>query len=187
MDASHELGLLAIDLQSALLPALPEPERLRQRCRFALRAAQLFEIPVFFTEQVPEKLGPTDASLLDCLDPPPANVFSKSAFSAFGCEPLVNALDAAAIAHLLVIGIETPVCVYQSILDARRRDLDVTLLTDAIGARRPDDAAALLPVLREAGCHCLPSETVFYSLLGDAGHPRFRDFTQLVKQANTAV
>jgi len=50
-----------------------------------------------------------------------------------------------------------------------------------VGARRPDDAATCLAALRHAGAHVLPSETVFYALLGDARHPFFRTYTQLVK------
>jgi len=55
------------------------------------------------------------------------------------------------------------------------------VLSDAIGARRPDDARTCLDALAAVGVHVLPSETVFYALLHDIGHPFFRAYTQLVK------
>jgi hypothetical protein len=55
------------------------------------------------------------------------------------------------------------------------------VLSDAVGARRSEDAATCLAALRQAGAHVLPSETVFYSLLRDATHPFFKNYTKLVK------
>ena len=59
-------------------------------------------------------------------------------------------LDQRQISHLLLCGIETPVCIYQTALDALRAGVQVTLLADAIGARRADDAAACLEALAAA-------------------------------------
>ena len=58
----------------------------------------------------------------------------------------------------------------------------VTLLTDTLGGRRPDDCAVALSYLAKLGCHPLPTETVFYSILRTTKHPFFRDYTKLVKQ-----
>ena len=83
--------------------------------------------------------------------------------------------------HLLICGLETQICVYQTALDALRAGLHVTILSDAVGARRPADAAVCLDALGRAGAHVLPGETVFYALLGDVQHPFFKTYTQLVK------
>ncbi|MEO6244813.1 MAG: isochorismatase, partial [Opitutaceae bacterium] len=64
-------------------------------------------------------------------------------------------------------------------------DIQVTILSDAVGARRPDDAHACLAALARAGAHVLPSETVFYAMLRDVAHPFFRSYTQLVKNYGT--
>jgi tRNA A37 threonylcarbamoyladenosine synthetase subunit TsaC/SUA5/YrdC len=68
-------------------------------------------------------------------------------------------------------------------MDALREGMGVTILSDAVTGRRADDGQACLEALRAAGAHVLPTETVFYALLGDATHPQFRSFTELVKQA----
>jgi isochorismate hydrolase len=73
--------------------------------------------------------------------------------------------------------------VHQTAVAALRADFGVTLLADAITERRPEDGAVSLAALRHGGATILPVETVFYALLGDAADPRFRAFTELVKQA----
>jgi hypothetical protein len=179
MEQFDSLAVLALDLQPRLLEALPGSEALVRRCRFALEAAGVLGLPVYLTEQVPDKLGPTHADLVQAAGE--AHVFAKSAFSAAGCEALMEAFEAGGIGHVLLLGAETPICVYQSVVQLLARGIDVTLLTDCVGARRQEDAEAVLGVLAQTEAHLLPSETVFYSILGDAGHPRFRDFSALVK------
>lgn len=179
--AAPGAALLAVDLQESLLRLLPASaaRALRSRAGLALAAAHQLAIPVFFTEQAPAKLGPTAPSLRKLA--PAAPVFAKTTFSAFADEATLAALRAAAIEHVLLIGIETPVCIYQTALYALSEGFQVTVLSDAVGGRRADDHAVCLAALRHAGVHVLPVETVFYALLHDAGHPHFRSFTSLVK------
>ncbi len=177
------VGLLVVDMQPGFLDACDDPQRIIDRVRFAIRAAELLGIQVFFSEQAPEKLGNTIGELLEFSDGP---VFPKTAFSALRATEMDAYLDEEAFSHLLICGIETPICIYQTALDALSRDIQVTLLSDAIGQRRPEDAPPIFTTLREAGCTILPSETVFYSILGDALHADFRPFTALVKEANHA-
>ncbi len=172
--------LLCIDLQPAFLAAIPDSQRVHWRCSFALEAAKGLGLPVVFTEQVPAKLGHTAEDLLKLADRPVA--MGKDAFSALGDKAIAAHLKACGTKHLLICGIETPVCVYQSAVDARQAGYEVTLLIDCLGARRAADATAVLAHLAQAGCSVLPAETVFYTLLRDAKHPFFRAYTQLVKK-----
>ncbi len=180
MPAPCNLLLLCLDLQPVFLKAMRSPEALQRRCAFALQAASGLGINILFTEQVPEKLGPTAPELLSLLPSPVT--FPKNTFSAFADDSIRAAIESRQTEHLLLCGLETPVCVYQTTLDARAAGLEVTLLSDCLGGRRPDDARTCLDALIRAGAHVLPSETVFYSLLRDVHHPFFRPFTQLVKQ-----
>jgi nicotinamidase-related amidase len=174
-------ALLAIDLQSTLLDIMSDAAGVRSRAGLALAAAHGLGIPVVFSEQVPAKLGPTLPALRKCA--PDAKVFGKDTFSALSNEALAAHLHEAGVEHLLLCGLETPVCVYQTALSALGFGMQVTVLSDAVGARRDADAAACFAALRHAGVHVLPVETVFYALLHDAGHPFFKPFTQLVKNA----
>ncbi len=179
--AAPGAALLAVDLQGSLLAALPAPARraLLSRAALALAAAKALHIPVLFSEQAPAKLGPTAPTLRKLA--PAAPVFAKTTFSALADEPLLAALRDQHIEHLLLIGLETPICIYQTALGALAEGFQVTVLSDAVSSRRADDHAATLAALRHAGVHVLPIETVLYALLHDAGHPLFKTITSLVK------
>ena len=173
-------AILMIDLQPVFLEVVDEGEALRQRCSLLLEAAALTGMKTYLTEQVPEKLGGFDEKLGAFA--PSAPRFAKAAFSAFGAEGLEDALRTGGIEHLLLAGVETSVCVYQTGLDARRSGFAVTALTDCLSGRRPTDGEWALRSLVDAGCHALPLETVFYALLRTAENPLFRDFSQLVRK-----
>lgn len=172
--------LLCVDLQPVFLKGVAETEAVQKRCAFAVEAAAGLGMRVAFTEQLPRKLGGTLPELLALA--PGADVHAKSTFSVFADDGIHDALRSLDIEHLVLCGIETPVCIYQTALGALDANLQVTVLSDAIGARRPADAAACIDALTRSGIHVLPSETVFYALLHDAGHPFFKGFTQLVKK-----
>jgi nicotinamidase-related amidase len=176
------VALLLVDLQAPFLGVVADGPAVLARARLAAAAADRLGLPVVLTEQAPAKLGPTEASLLAAAGPA-ARVFPKTAFSALDAPGLLGRLRGQGVDHLLIAGVEGPVCVHQTAIQALAEGLGVTLLCDALGARRPADQVACLEALARAGAHVLPVETVFYALLGGADHPAFRDFTRLVKEA----
>jgi nicotinamidase-related amidase len=172
--------LLGIDLQPTFLNAIPASPPMLKRCAFAIEAAVGFGLPVAFTEQVPQKLGGTAPELMALAGKPA--VWGKITFSALADDGIRDALRKRAPDHLLLCGVETSICIYQTALDALDAHYQVTVLSDAVSGRRSDDAQTALAALARAGVQVLPSETVFYSLLGDANHPFFKPYTQLVKK-----
>jgi len=180
-DPAKHLGLLLIDFQDAFLQVIPSREQLLRRTCFAVEAANLLGCSIFVTEQLPEKLGPTTACIHELL-PDATPVSAKTAFSAMEVDGLYHWIEEHSIDHLLLLGIETPICIYQTAVQALSEDLGITLLADCIGERRPADREPALRQLLSMDAHVLPSETIFYSLLGNAKHPYFREFTQLVKK-----
>lgn len=171
--------LLCVDMQPVFFPVIPDSATLLRRCAFAISAAVGLGLPVAFTEQAPQKLGTTAPELLALVKKPVQ--FGKITFSALADDGISDAVRGLDIEHVILCGIETPVCVYQTAIDAMNSNLQVTILSDAIGGRRPADCEAALAALTRAGVHLLPSETVFYSLLHDTKHPFFKAYTQLVK------
>ena len=177
---AHGTLVLCIDMQPVFVRAIADGPRVQRRCEFAVAAANGLGLPVVFTEQVPQKLGGTAPELL--ADAFGAPVFGKSTFSALADDGIRDALIRdRGVEHLLLCGVETSVCVYQTAIDALAAKLHVTILSDAVGARRGGDADVCLDALIRAGAHVLPSETVFYALLHDVKHPFFKAYTELVK------
>jgi nicotinamidase-related amidase len=139
-------------------------------------------MPILVSEQVPEKLGATVPELLE--DITPALRFSKNTFSCFGSSAFTAYLEDHSIEHLILCGIETPICIYQTTLDAHRKGLPITLLTDGLGARRANDARDILRFLETHSIGTqIPAESLFYSLLASTENPHFKAFTRLVKAA----
>ena len=179
-EMTRSLRLLVVDMQKPFLDSIHNPENLIRRVSFAMEACKLFKIGISVTEQTPEKLGPTFPSIHAWIDP--EQIFSKVSFSALQAPGLTVQIKKTETKHLLVAGLETPICIYQTVLDALAQDWEVTVLSDCISCRRQEDAAPIFQTLRNTGCHLLPSETIFYSLLGSADHPVFSQFNQLVKK-----
>ena len=174
--------LLCLDMQPVFLRVVGNGERVLRRCKFAVASARGLAIPVAFTEQVPARLGGTEPSLLGLADGP--EVHAKDTFSALAAEsPVRRALThGRGFERLIICGVETPICVFQTATDALKAGLAVTVLSDCVGARREADARVCLDALARSGAQVLPSETVFYSALGGATHPFFRSYTELVKK-----
>jgi nicotinamidase-related amidase len=177
------LGLIFIDLQPPFLQMFPQGETVLKRCRFAYRVAHAFGLPTLFTEQNPEKLGKTDERLLNEPGASDCQRIAKQSFSAFQADAVHEWINANNLSHLLLAGLETHICMYLSALDASESDTDVTLLSDCVGGRMPEQDPIVFAALRSAGVHILPSETIFYSLLGSAEHPQFRTLSRLVRDA----
>lgn len=175
-----ETFLLVVDMQPVFFPVLAGADVVVKRCALALEAARGLGLGIGFTEQVPAKLGPTATELLAAA--PGAPVWGKTAFSALGDPTVRAALHDRGVRRLLLAGIETSVCVYQTAADALEAGLEVAIFSDAVTARRPDDARHALDELARRGAAVLPVETVFYQWLRDANHPFFRAYTQLVKK-----
>jgi Isochorismatase family len=174
--------LLCLDLQPVFLRAVGGGIRVQRRCEFAVAAARGLGMPVAFTEQAPAKLGGTEPVLLELAGA--AAVHAKDTFSALAPgSPVRRALtEGRNIEHLILCGVETSICVFQTAVDALQAGTAVTVLSDCVGARREADARTCLEALARAGAHVLPAETVFYTIIAGSSHPFFRAYTELVKK-----
>lgn len=180
-DPANHLGLLLIDFQDGFLNAIPDRENLLKRTCFAIESAALLACSIIVTEQAPEKMGHTTAIIKNAL-PDKTPVLAKKSFSAMAADGLSDWIRKKQIDHLLLLGIETPICLYQTAIEALGEELGVTLLADCISERRPEDREPALRQLLAMDANVLPSETIFYSLIGSSEHPHFREFTKIVKK-----
>ncbi|MBM7115252.1 isochorismatase family protein [[Archangium] primigenium] len=173
-----QAALLVVDIQERLCAAM-EPgalERMLQRTNAALQGARALELPLLVTEQYPKGLGRTDARLsahLGAYTP-----VEKLMFSA--CVPeVVAALGART--QVLIVGMETHVCVYQTVRDLAERGLTPVLCADAVLSRHPEDRRVGLEMCRDAGARVLTVEAALFDLLGVAGTPEFKKVSAAVR------
>ncbi|MGD9985714.1 isochorismatase family protein [Pseudonocardia sp.] len=168
--------LLIIDVQERLMPAIHDGESVVARTALLGEAAAALDVPVAATEQYPQGLGPTVAALAGF----PQLVMPKTAFSAVA-EPGFDMLLPPGRDEVVVTGAEAHVCVLQTVLGLRERDVRVVLVADAVGSRRESDRQAALARAREHGAEVVTSEMVMFEWLRDSRHPRFRDVSKMLR------
>lgn len=172
--------LLVIDVQGRLAQVMDRREALLANLTRLVKGAQVLGLPILWTEQVPEKLGPTLPELSELLieSSPP---LSKSSFSCCGEPTFIEALQNAERSQVLVAGIETHVCVYQTARDLLSDGYEVHLVSDAVSSRAADNRELALATMQQAGASLTSTEMALFELLRVAEGDRFRAISKLVK------
>ena len=152
-----------------------------------LKAAQILDIPVFATTQLRAKLGETCSELgLDSADgiQTKAHV-DKSAFSMFVPE-LRDAFHALGSEkrEVIIVGIETHICVTQTTLDLLKEGHKVYVLADGVSSCNKEEVPIALARLRAEGAIVTTSESWLYECMGDASIPEFKGIAGVVKEFN---
>ncbi|MCU0315147.1 MAG: isochorismatase family protein [Fimbriimonadaceae bacterium] len=171
--------LVLVDMQPSFMANIYEIERVTARCKFLLEIAQLLEIPVLATEQYPERMKGTLPELAALL---PKHPFAKMAFSCCGSEEFQKALRALGREQVILIGIETHICVTQTTLDLIEEDFLPYLVADAISARTREMHKIGLKRLQDSGALLAHSESVAYEWAVTAEHPKFKEMLAIVKR-----
>jgi nicotinamidase-related amidase len=171
--------LLVVDVQERLMPTIDAAARVEANCAILARAAGVLGMPVVCTEQYVKGLGHTAPHVRGAL-PSGAKVFEKTRFSALTPEVRAH-LVSLHRPNVLVCGVEAHVCVLQTVLDLAAASWHPFHATDAISAGQPDQVAPAFRRMERAGS--LPTGTLgaMYELMGDAGHPAFREILTLAK------
>lgn len=197
LDAA-ESQLLLVDYQPRLMAAMPDAPGVLAQAEKLARAARLFGVPCWATEQNPAGLG----GLVPDLKALTARTLPKMDFSAAGvlaellrparreaggnARSLPKHLQKAQPAtverpSLVLAGCETHVCVLQTALDLAEQEWDVWVVTDACASRRERDRDAAFDRLAGAGCELVSCEMVIFEWLRSAEHPMFKEALALVK------
>lgn len=192
--------LVLVDYQSRLMPVIHEgPQVLANALRLA-RMARLLRVPIWGSEQNPDKLGPNDPALrelchktvskmgfsavadglLDCLRPP-------ARAAAGNARSLPKHLQKPATSQaperntVVIAGCEAHVCLLQTALELIEQEVDVWVVTDACGSRTERNRDAAFDRLAGAGADLVTTEMVAFEWLRSAEHPAFREVLALIK------
>ena len=173
--------LLVIDVQGKLLPAVLSPEQTLSTTLALVKVAQMLDVPVAYSEQYPQGLGATEKSLLNLLEGK-AERFEKQSFSCVS-EPIIKtALVQWNRKQIIITGMETHVCVLQTVLELREMGFQVFVVEDAVSSRRESDKVAALQRMQQSGVTIVTKEMVMFEWLKRADHPSFRDISrELIK------
>ena len=164
-------AIVVVDIQERLAPAMPETQlaQVLRSGRILLEAAGMFSAPVFATEQYPRGLGPTVDAIAEPLEALQVQPIEKLSFSACEAPGFSEAFEAAAPRAAVVIGMESHVCVYQTVRDLTARGVDVHLPIDGVSSRRDDHRDAGIDLCVRAGAVRTTTETIAFDWLQVAG------------------
>jgi len=174
-------ALLFIDMQEKFIPAMPDDiAEVISRQKILLESAKHLEMKVVITEQYPQGLGATLEELSNIFDPE-WPVIEKSTFSSLG-EPSVRAeLEKKTTKTVILVGIETHVCVLQTALDSIAKGYQTVILTDAVNSRNSFDKETAFNTLQSAGAILMTVESMLFVLMRDSKHPAFREVSKLLR------
>ena len=170
--------LVVVDVQGKLARLMYEAEALFADLAKLIRGAHALGLPIIVTEQNPAGLGPTIPELSDLL---PAQRIAKTAFSCCGEGAFVRALEATGRRQVLLCGIETHICVYQTALDLLGRAYEVHVVADGVSSRTARNRDVGLAKIEQAGGHRTSVETALFELLKVAEGDTFKAILKIVK------
>tara|TARA_B100000575_G_C22767932_1_gene456365 strand:- start:86 stop:616 length:531 start_codon:yes stop_codon:yes gene_type:complete len=171
--------LVIIDVQEKLFPVINERQTLLKNLIILIKGFQLFKLPIIITEQVPEKLGNTIkeiASLFDTVDP-----IIKSSFSCFGESKFLEKLEKINASDIILAGIESHVCVYQTSYDLLQKSKHVEVVVDSISSRNINDHNTAIARMKMDGVSLTSVEMLLFFLQKNASGDTFRKLVKLVK------
>ena len=143
-----------------------------------LEAAKLLGVPVAATVQYPKGLGPLDRSLQEAFPDPE----EKLDFSAAVCRRELDQWLEHGRDQIVITGIETHVCVQQTVLDLLAEGLRPYLAAEAVAARGGRDHETAIDRMEMSGATITTVESILFEWLGTADRPEFKAISQLVKQ-----
>jgi len=175
----EKAALLIIDVQEKILAAMQNPDTLLSNIEKLINGFKILNIPIYITEQYPKGLGPTSQRLTNLLEGTEA--IPKMSFSCFGAGELFNTLKNKKITQIVVCGIESHVCVQQTVLDLLVNDFQVSLAADAVSSRKIIDYETALRRMNEHGAEITTTESILFELLNVCGTDEFKAISKIVR------
>ncbi|MCP5061543.1 MAG: hydrolase [Ignavibacteriae bacterium] len=171
-------ALLIIDIQEKILKAMLNHKEFLQNVMKLIMGINILQVPIYFTEQNPKGLGNTVKEIKDELT---GEAIQKMSFSCIGADNLFEQLKKKKISQVIVSGIETHVCVQQTVLDLLANGFQVNVLADAVASRKQLDKEIALKRMEKHGAEITTHEAVLFELLNICGTQEFKDISKLIK------
>ncbi len=172
--------LLIVDFQEKLAKAMKEEvlEVVVKNTVKIINLARIYSIPILITEQYPKGLGNTLPQIKELVENEP---LEKIHFSCALEEIFINKIKEYNKSKIIITGMETHVCVWQTALDLLARDYLIFIPKDAVCSRRKEDWKTGLSLIQNAGGVITCAETLIFQILRKAGTPQFKQMLEFIK------
>ena len=163
--------LLVCVIQERFRPLIFRFPAVVRSARALLSGAAALGVNVITTEQNPAKLGATIAELAPLISSP---IIPKMTFSMIPVLPKTMPFS-----HAIICGIETHVCIAQTVADLLARGIKVSVVVDGVSSQRQGDRAVALASFAASGVTLTTTEAALFWLLEDASHPKFKEVQRI--------
>ena len=170
-------ALLIIDVQEKIIRALFNKDSIIKNIKKLIEAYQILEENIFVSEQNPFKLGATIPELL------PKGAFKKiekMEFSVANIQDFLKELKNKKITNLIVCGIETHICIQQTVLDCLQKGFEVILISDAMSSRNRVDHEIALQRMIQRGAILTTTESIIFELCKTADRKEFKEIRNII-------
>ena len=175
-----DTALVVIDIQERLTPAMNQEEygELKNNVIRLSKGFTMMDMPVVATQQYTKGLGGTDAEIIAEIK---SDYVEKTTFSCCGEKSFIETLKNQGVKTVVVTGMETHVCVLQTVIDLLDAGFNVHVAADAVCSRSAFNRDVALRYMEKAGAVITVTETVLFQLVGDAKDENFKAVSKLVK------
>lgn len=171
--------MLLVDVQGRLAQLMPEKEALFSNLETMIRGMKILGVPIVWMEQIPSKLGPTTERIAACMDG--QSPIEKFTFSCCGEPEFMARFGALGRSQVLITGIETHICVFQTGVELMEKGCQVQVVTDCVGSRTKENKDIGLNRLAAEGAGITSLEMAFFELTRAAQGEAFRQMVKLIK------
>ena len=175
----EESLLLIVDIQEAMLKAIASWKAVVGKAKQLIRASNALDVPIILTEQYRKGLGETLPDLMQEIDTP--QVFHKEHFSACLENEFIPTIQSFNRKKIIVVGMETHVCILQTCLDLIKAGFQVHLVADAVASRASENRTIAIEIMRQAGAVITATEIVIFQWALRANTDDFRKILPIVK------
>ena len=176
----YNSALIIIDVQGKLAQLMYQSELLHRNIITLIKGANLLDIPIFWLEQTPDKLGKTSPEIAELLSPT-LEPITKKHFSAWHNDTFKHTIEHSGKTHFLIAGLETHICVYQTCKDLQCNGFQTHIICDAVSSRIQENKDCGIKMMLDCGSNQSNTESVLFELQQVAEGDRFRQLIKLIK------
>ncbi len=173
--------LIIIDVQEKLIPVMGSNSDIIKNLKKLVKGFNLYRLPIIVSEQVPDKLGNTVKDIRSMLNDCSAFI-KKSEFSCMDNESFKEKLNSVKQpSKLILCGIETHICVYQTARDLIASNYNIEIVTDGISSRKKNDNDTALQMIKDMGARLTTVEMLLFEIQKNANNENFKKLSKIIK------
>ena len=170
--------VICIDIQEKLVNMLQNSETIEKNTSILMKTANILNLDTIITEQYPKGLGSTIETIKGIKD---FTTIEKTTFSVLKTPEFVEKFKSLKNKNILIFGIETHICVLQSVIDILESNYNVFLVSDCCASRDENNHNIALDVMKQKGAYIITLEIALFNLLKSSKHPNFKEIQKFIK------